>query len=239
MAKENQAEINPLQAVSAATAFLISEGQRLSPKEIAEQLGAPGIQVHPDLGTLVSFRGELGTIWVSERDNVVYYSGNSLGQADQPVSAAECWEIAKKMARKHVKDFEARNFIADQPNVDTTSFTIRWTEQLRPDTESAIFPNWVEVAVQIPSGRVTRFSASDLRLVRTSPPVISEAQARALIRKRFDKSAIEEIELLQQTADGGKTSYTIWTAMVMTLAPEGPVTVRVTLDADSGEIIPE
>lgn len=44
---------------------------------------------------------------------------------------------------------------------------------------------------------------------------------------------------MQLPSDDGTSSFTVWTALVMTLAPEGPSTIRVTLDADAGEIIPE
>jgi len=238
MAGENQGALSPEQAFVAIASFFLVEGMQLD-TEAGLQLGIPTVKSNPDLGPLLSFNGELGTYQVSPRGHVVYYAGTALRPAERPVRGGEIADIASSFAERHVEDFKIRHFIHGSPKIDGSSFEIEWTEQPRTGKETAIFPNWVQVVVEIPSGRITRFSASDLRLVRTTSPAITEASARERIRQQFGKAAIEDIELLVLPGNGGRTAITVWSAMVMTLAPEGPVMVRVTLDADTGKVISE
>jgi hypothetical protein len=65
-----------------------------------------------------------------------------------------------------------------------------------------------------------RFNATDLRLLRTTPPVLTEAPARARTRAQFEKSAIEDIELILLPAKNGSQPVTVWTALVITMGPE-------------------
>jgi hypothetical protein len=74
--------------------------------------------------------------------------------------------------------------------------------------------------------------------VRTTPPRLSEEQARSRIRAQFQKAAIEEMELMQLPSQGAATGVTVWNVQVMTLQPEGPVVVSVTINADTGELLP-
>lgn len=238
MSESHDGATSPAQAVAAVSAFFAREGVPQAPEHMAEQLGQASSTVHPDLGVLLTFRGPLGTIWVSPRGAVIYYAGNALRAKSRPVAPAEGFAFARSFAEREVPDFSSRNFAADAIQIDGTRGTARWTEKPRAGVETAIFPNWVEVVVDLTAGRVARFSASDLRLVRTTPTRITQADARARIKSRFQKAAVEEIELMQLPVDGGRTAITVWTAMVMTLAPEGPTTVRVSINADTGEFVP-
>lgn len=238
MADNDRGAISPIKAAAAISAFLTVEGDSLSPQQVMEHIGVPSSMEHPDLGTVLTFRGPLGTIWVSPRGNVVYYAGNGLRSAGRPVPPAEAMTVAIRFVEREVSEFATRNFQTEPPKFDRTRATFRWVEKPRTKVETAIFPNWAEVVLDLSQGRVVRFNASDLRLVRTTPPAVSEEQARARIKARFQKAAIEEIELVQIPAKAGTGAITVWNAMVMTLAPEGPVVVRVTINADTGDVVP-
>ena len=135
---------------------------------------------------------------VSSRNHVVYYSGKTITGKNRPVTANEGYDMANHFAKRQVPDFAQRNYEADPLEADVESLTLRWTEVPRPDAETSIFPNWVEVVVDLTQGRVKRFSASDLHLVRTTPPKFNKEQAEARIKAEFEKAAIEEIELMEQ-----------------------------------------
>jgi hypothetical protein len=244
--------ISPQEAAGAIQFFFAGEGRWLEPQEVITGFGTPEVTAHPDLGALLSFRGSLGAIEVSPRGSVVYYAGDALPALGQPPAegdllsrsalmserATESISLARDFVSRHVKDFAGRCFIEEPARYDFPYAMLRWVEKVRPDAETAIFPNWVEVVVNLELGRVERFDASDLRLARTTSPRISEAQARALIRGRFERAAVEEIELMQLPFKGESEAITVWTVLVMTLGEKGPEHVRVTLDADSGELLP-
>lgn len=239
MTNGNQNTLNSKKIAKAIESFFALEGQTVTPRQIAEQISSPSSMQHPDLGPLLNFRGKLGTLWVSSRNNVVYYSGEAMTGKNRQVTANEGYDMANNFAKRQVADFAQRNYEADPLEADAESLTLRWTERPRPDAETSIFPNWVEVVVDLTQGRVKRFSASDLRLVRTTPPKFNKEQAEARIKAEFEKAAIEEIELMEQPLWDEPKVITVWSALVLTLDPEGPVTVRVTINADTGEIIPE
>ena len=168
----------------------------------------------------------------------MHYAGNALRSAGGRISPEEAVALVRRFVERNVADFAARNFVLETPQFDVARATFRWAEKPREGVETAIFPNWVEVVVELAGGRVVRFDASDLRLVRTTPPALSEQQARARIRAQFPKAAIEEIELIELPANGGAKAVTVWNALVLTMAAEGPETVRVTINADTGEVLP-
>ncbi len=241
MASSRQDTFDPDKTTEAVQSFFALEGRMLTPKQIAQKLGRPSPMQHPDLGPLLNFRGSLGTVWVSPRYHVVYYSGEAMPAGNKkPISATEGYDMANRFAERHVADFTQRNYEAEPPEADADSVTQCWTEHPGSGTETSIFPNWVEIVVDLTQGRVKRFSASDLHLVRTTPPGIDRKQAEARIKAGFEKAAIEDIELMEQPLwDGDPKVITVWSASVLTLGPEGPMTVRVTINADTGEVVPE
>jgi len=239
MTNGNQHTLNSEKTAKAIEFFFAQAEQTVTPQQIAEQMSSPSSMQHPDLGPLLNFRGNLGTLWVSSRNYVVYYSGKAITGKNRPITANEGYDMANHFAKRQVPEFAQRNYEADPQEADVESLTLRWTEVPRPDAETSIFPNWVEVVVDLTQGRVKRFSASDLHLVRTTPPKFNKEQAEARIKAEFEKAAIEEIELMEQPFWDEPKVITVWSALVLTLEPEGPVTVRVTINADTGEIIPE
>lgn len=223
-------------AVAAVTVFLRREDATITGADVERLIGSPTTRMHPDLGAVDDFRGELGNFWISTRGNVVFFSGSSLRPSDRETDGNGGLLLAHSFAARHVADFESRNFTERQV-CEPHSVTVIWSEQPRTGIETAVFPNWVEVVVQLPSGRVSRFSSSDLRLTRATAPQISETEARALIKGKFDRAAIEDIDLIILPGRSEGTFLTVWNASVMTASPEGPIVRNVVLDADTGELI--
>lgn len=225
--------------IKAIESFFALEGQLITEQQIFEQLDSQESTPHPDLGKIRRYKGKFGTFWITSRNNIVYYMGESLTGKNKQIDANEANEIAVKFAQQHVEDFTERNFKMKPLSVDMNSFTMRWNEQPKPDIETSIYPNRVDIVVDLSKGRVNRFFASDVRLVRTTQPKLDKEQAEAKIKSGFDKSAIEEIKLMEQPLFEQSKVITIWTALVMIHGTHGPETVRVTIDADTGELIPE
>jgi hypothetical protein len=236
VADSDNGTISPAQAAAAVSAFLLLEGQSISPAGVVKQAGTAATIDHPDLGVLLTFRGALGTLWISRRGNVVYYAGNTLRATGKP-APDQALALARQFVERHITDFASRNFEQEKPHFDRSRATFRWVEKIRQGMETAIFPNSAEVVMDLEEGRVVRFNATDLRLLRTTPPRLSEAEARVRIRAQFQKSAIEDIDLMLLPAKNGGQPVTVWTALVMTMGPEGPRVERVTINADTGELM--
>jgi hypothetical protein len=239
MGNSHQKDFNPADTAIAIQSFFALEGQMVTPQQITEQISTRSSLEHPDLGPILNTRGKLGTLWISPRNTLVYYSGNVLTGKNKSISASEAYNIATNFVARHVTDFDKRNFKADDPELDGESLTLNFTEHPRSGVETSIFPNWVEVVVDLVHGRIKRFSASDIPLYRTTPPKISKTEAEAKIMAEFEKAAIEDIELMEQPIWNQAKVITVWSALVLTLDPEGPITQRVTINADTGEILPE
>jgi len=239
MSSGKEHTFNSEKTAKAIELFFTRADQIITPQQIAEQMTTPSRLEHPDLGPLLNFRGGLGTLWVCSRYNVVYYSGNAITGKNKQITLAEGVEMANDFVNNQITDFSQHNYGVDPMEADQISLTSSWTEHPRQGIETSIFPNWVEVVIDLTKGRVKRFSASDLHLVRKTSPKLSKEQAEARIKSEFKTAIIEDIELMEQPLWDEDRVVTIWSASVLTLDSEGPLTVRVTINADTGEIIPE
>jgi hypothetical protein len=188
-------------------------------------------------------RGTLGSFWVSGRGRVVQYAGPPLPgptpAAGRPPPPA--YERGLAFVQRHVDDFAQRGFVAQPPAAEGGRLVLRWSEQPREGREVAVFPNWVELVLDPSSGELLRCSLSDLRLVRHDAPAVGRPQVLAWVKARYGpKSAVEDLALQlmpRAGADPGDPSppaLTVWSVGLMFLGPQGPVTDRVLIDADSG-----
>ena len=235
--------MKPGEARAAVGRFLASEGRGVTPDALAAGTGTPSLLQHPDLGPLTSLRGTLGSFWVSARGQVVQYAGPPLPgpppARGQPVPTA--YERGQAFVRRHVDDFAQRGFVASPPATEGGRMVLRWTEQPRPGQEVAVFPNWIELVLDLPDGGLHRCSLSDLRMARQTAPGFTRAQVLAWVKARHGpKSAVEDLALQLRPQPGADPrdpsppAQTVWSVGIMFLGPQGPTTERVLIDADTG-----
>lgn len=234
-------------ARAAVVRFLQAEGLAPTAQQLAATPVAAQPLMQPDLGPLQVLRGALGTFWVSGRGRVVLYTGAPLpGPGPQPHPPPQPHESALAFVRRHVEQFDQRAFKAAPITAEGGRMQLRWAEQARVGQETAIFPNWIELSLALPAGGVVRASWSDLRLARQSTPRFTRADVLAWVKQRYgQKSALQSavLELAPKPGSDPREvsppAITLWNAEVMFMGENGPETERVSLDADSGALLPD
>ena len=101
MTNGNQHTLNYEKTVKAIESFFALEGQTVTPQQIAEQMSNPSLMKHPDLEPLLNFRGNLGALWVSSRNHVVYYPGAAMTGKNRAVTVNEGYDLAP-IPHKHL-----------------------------------------------------------------------------------------------------------------------------------------
>mgnify|MGYP006284212031 CR=1 FL=1 len=213
--------------------FLKKEGDPNTRDYIESHLEMTGIREHPNLGEIYTFEGESGEFWVSRgRGTVIKYN------APTAFTVTEAEDYSKKFIRRHIKDFESRNFKLENSEADGQFWREEYREYPQGENEVAIFPNWISVTVSLERRAIHNFSYSDLRRIRYKQPGIDEKEARRIIMERFPEGEILEIELVEHTADGGRTWVTIWNALVSPDKGEELPDEIISIDADTGKDVP-
>ncbi len=212
--------------------FLKSEGEMRSKEQIFSLLDGPTIEVHPNLGELHIYKGPLGEFWVCKESLKLFtYSSPERFTTD------EAQEYAKNFLSRHIENFALRNFKPIKAEKDDPFWEEEWIEEPKHSEEISIFKNWIVLSVNLDTRRVHYFNSSNLRLVRTTPTNLNENAARQIIHEKFPEGEIDDLELMEHTTNGGKTSFTIWSATVRPDDdPETPLTI-ISINADTGDII--
>lgn len=208
--------------------YLQQQGENRSREWVFEQLEVSPSKHHPNLGPFYVFNGSLGEFWVSSRAKVVNFS------APARMSAKEAQDYVLDFLKRHIDDFENRNYVQEDTEFTDPLWKETWNEEQR-ESEVSIFENWATVQVNLETRRVHYASLSDLRHIRTTPPKLDEESARRLIIARNTSAIIEELDLVEHTNDGGQSWITIWNAV---LVPGGdPSSPRrlYSIDADTGQ----
>jgi len=226
-------EFSETQARDRVCEFLETEGESKPRDEMRTILGSPSVDSHPNLGPYYVFNGELGEFWVScNRGSLIAWF------APGRLTVSEAELLVKDFLKRHIPDFESRNFEQVYSQMDEPHWKEEWEEKPQRPQEQAIFENWATVTVDMESRRVTKFSCSDLRHTRTSPPKISEAEARQIILKQYPMAQFVSLNLMEDTVDGGENWRTIWYAVFVPERDEETPRKLMSIDADTGEIVP-
>lgn len=213
--------------------FLLKEGETRSEEDIFPLLEGPSTKRHPNLGQLLIYGGPLGEFWVCAATGKLFSFS-----APERFSAPEAQEYAKGFLRRHVNDFESRNFKQIRAEMDDPFWEEEWVEEPRSSEEVSIFKNWIVLSVNLDTRRIHYFNSSDLRLVRSERVLINKQEAEKIIMENFPEGRIEELDLMEHTTNGGQTVITIWTATVNPDGdPESPLKIF-SLNADTGEVVP-
>lgn len=225
--------ITEQQARSLIYQFLKREGVPNTREDIESHLEMTGIREHPNLGELYTYDGEMGEFWVSRgRGTVVKYN------APAAFTITEAEEFSREFVLRHIPDFGSRNFRLENSEADGQFWREEWREYRSGEKEVSIFPNWISVTVNLERRSIHNFSFSDLRRIRYNQPAISEEKVRVMIMERFPEGKILELELIEHTADGGRTWVTIWNALVNPSAEEEVPAEIISIDADTGRDVP-
>lgn len=216
--------------------FLKAEGESRTRDEVFELLLGPDTITHPNLGEVYKFKGSLGEFWVTaNRYTVINY--NRPG----PLKISEAKLMVSEFLKKHIPDFEKRNFVQVDSYVEDPLWKEEWREKPQPPKEQAIFENWVTIAVHLEARQVKNFNCSDLRHVRVAEPKFTETQASEQLLKQFPGGSIETLRLMEHTGDGGKNWVTIWHAVVQPAGDDDdeltPPRQVISLNADTGEVV--
>jgi hypothetical protein len=213
--------------------FLKSTGETRPEEEILPKLQASAPKQHPNLGHLYVYKGPFGEFWVScNNGDIITYS------VPNRFTATEAQEYAKAFLNEQIEDFDKRNFVQVDAEMDDPLWEEEWIEKPQRPKEVSIFQNWAVIQVHLDTRRVHYFNASNLRLVRTTQPKINEQTARQIILRQFPEGEILELELMEHTTDGGKSVITIWNASIKPDDEEDTPMELLSINADTGDVVP-
>lgn len=148
----------------------------------------------------------------------------------------EALEVAKALTRKMIPNFDDRNFVLEISN-NIESYKFKWREYPGGEILS-VPPNFVSVRIDHEHLRLKRYSALDYHHWRTTPPKISEKQAKDTAEEVWHgKGTAREARLWERIRKGGKEIRTVWTVGVFLPNPEGGSLEDVVIDADTGEVV--
>lgn len=225
---------DPLVSIQEAIqGYFEREGAPLSREQFSKILRDIQADKHPNLGDYYVVTTTAGEFWVkTDKKKVIKYS------AYPRFSVKEARQYAHEYLLRHINNFDIRNFVQDRAELDEPYWIEEYTEQPKQGRAVSIFENWISITVNLDSRSVQEFNASEISLVRTSYPAISEAEARKKILSGYPEGQIVELKLMEYTTDGGATSRTIWSA---SLTPDddplSPLQM-LSIDADTGIEVP-
>ncbi len=211
-----------------------------SPERIHKLLGTPAPAQNPNVGPMWTFQSAFGTFWVAQRTGeVVFYAApeaefNGVSRID--AQAAD--SAARRFIRAVYKDFDVRNFKLVTGTESDGEFVFDFAEA-PAGRETSIFPNSITVWIDANRGRVTRYSSTNLPFKRTTPPRLSESDARRIIRDIIapQDGVIESLRLFEEPVDDASRSITVWSADVALRAGPFQTGDRIAINADTGERI--
>jgi hypothetical protein len=219
-------------AVDEMLRFLAAQGVDVDRARLQASVESVSGEEHPNLGQYLAIKTKYGQFWISARNKLIRYS------ARPRFTVGEARAYAAAFLRREVPDFERRNFVADRAEVEEPFWIEEYTEHPIAGSETAVFPNWLSLVVNLDARSVQSFDKSDLDLRRTRPPVISQARAREIVAGLYPASKVVEMPLMEFTSDGGATQRTIWSVtFVPDDDPDSPQQM-ISIDADTGETVP-
>jgi hypothetical protein len=215
--------------------FVRSIGWPVRPGGIATQLGEPATSQHALLGELRAFQTGYGRFTLTRRDHVCLFEAPALHARDLPVDESEAEQLAVAFVRAVIPELSSR-FVRRAVQHVPPSFNFGWVQRPVGD-ETSIYPNMIDARVDARVGAVTRYSQSDLPFVRTTPPAISEPEARArILELSGGEGIVDELSLSEDPRDRASRSETIWYGVVLREGgPYGIEREEVIIQADSGE----
>lgn len=217
--------------------FLRSEGEIRPVEELEQKLIFVESRIHPDLGEIREYQGDLGEFTVSSRGNVVSYWSPPRDSASEPLSPDGAAKLAHEFILRHQPDFARRNFVSILDEVEDSVWKGEWEEKPLPG-EVSIYPSGISVEVNLWTHSVTHFFRTDLRFIRKTPPKISEAETRKKVLAEFEEAVIDKIKLMEMPIEGGRKAITVWFVIVLTPASTGLVPNNRAINADTGEPVP-
>jgi len=209
-----------------------------------ETLPDPILEYHEVRGAFWKFRTHYGRFevtrqnpkvkWFSRRDSIPGENTRPLRPGEY--SEDQALEVAKALVRFMIPNFDSRNFVL-RISHDKESYSFKWRE--RPGGEIiSVPPNSVSVLMDRVRLRLEWYSAFDYHHWRTTPPGISEKQAKDIAEKVWHgKGTAREAMLWERVRKGGKEVRTVWTVGVSMPNPEGEALEDVVIDADTGEVV--
>ena len=219
--------------------FLRIEGIMKPSAEFVSDFKFVNTESLPGLGEINIFESSYGDFWVTSRNNVVSYRAPTRDSALEPLTSNEAAKISHDFILRHQPDFSQRNFISIREEVIDSRWKKEWQEGPSEPNEISIFPNLIRISVNLWTHTVGHYYCTDLRFVRTTTPKINEEAARKQILSEFEEAVIDEIKLVEQPIEGGSRARTIWFATVMTPTLTGLIPNHRSINADTGEPIPE
>ena len=217
---------------------VIGKDAGFDPHRVGELVGAAATNESPNVGPMWAFESPFGSFWVSQASGQVvrYVVDEAESAARTRLDPEAAQAAALSFIRAVYQDFDKRNFKLLNRDVDAGVIEFDFEEIARAP-ETSIFSNFVRVSVNTASGRISRYSCSNLPFKRTSRPRITESEARRIIAGIIAprRGIIDELRLMEEPVDGASRSVTVWSAFV--LYPVGPEEdmERLAINADTGE----
>ncbi len=222
---ESDAELAPLAAGMAAA------------KERDVEEAQYGLVAHFDLdAAYIEVAPRMGAVTLFRRKDL-----GALAPLPAALKAAELVARCDAFARRHVRDFEKRNFIP-QPEIaieDTGHVGCSWDEDPM-DGEVAIAANFVSVFMDPRTGVVSEFCCMDFPFRRVKPVKLDEAAAVEKARAAVPRKANPlRIALIEEPVDGGRKSRTLYEVDLAEPAGDESEGAEwmVEIDADTGEMV--
>ena len=148
----------------------------------------------------------------------------------------EALEVAEALVRKMIPNFDDRNFVLEISH-EKENHSFWWHEHPGGEIIS-VPPNNVSFLMNRKRLFLEHYSILDYQHWRTTPPKISEKQAKDTAEKVWHGIGTARGTMLwERIRKGGKEVRTVWTVNVFLPNPEGGALEAVVIDADTGEII--
>jgi hypothetical protein len=202
---------------------------------IATQLGSPTHGSHALVGALRTFQTGYGRFTLTDRNDVYLFEAPPLQAREMPSDEAESEQIALAFARNVEPELD-RRFKRIPASHVPPSYNYSFM-QVPVAPETSVYPNMIDLRVDARVAAVTRYSQTDLRFVRTTPPAIDEAAARArILALSGGQGVVDELSLSEDPRDHATRSETIWYGIVLRQGgPMGIEREEVVIHADTGQ----
>jgi hypothetical protein len=213
-------------------------------ESFSETLPDPILVYHEVRGDIWEFRTYYGRFDVTRQNpRVTIFSRhdsipceNIRPPKPEGYAEEEALEVAKALVRKMIPNFDDRNFVLEISH-EKENHSFWWHEHPGGEIIS-VPPNNVSVLMDREHLCLEYYSALDYHHWRTTPPKISEKQAKDKAEKVWHgKGTARKAMLWERVRKGGKEIRTVWTVGVFLPNPEGGALEDVVIDADTGEVV--
>lgn len=213
-------------------------------ENLQETIPDPTLEYDEVRGDIWEFRTHYGHFNVTLQNCTVnrFKRRDSIpGESTRPMrpegyTEEEALKMGKEFVRSMIPDFDHRNFVLEISH-DRECHSFCWHEYPGREIVS-VPPNNVSVLIGREQLRFEYYSALDYHHWRTTPPKISEKQAKDKAEKVWHgKGTARKAMLWERVRKGGKEIRTVWTVGVFLPNPEGGALEDVVIDADTGEVV--